>query len=98
MVVMDTIEWTPERDWLALFLHSRDPHHPARLAKRLGVNVDELQRRLNTLLAPVDVRDSSWVRPLPAGHAATWGAITSGTVLEGATFVPSNGQALTVVE
>jgi hypothetical protein len=36
-------EWTPERDRLALVLHRRDPHHPARLAKRLGVEVDEGQ-------------------------------------------------------
>jgi hypothetical protein len=98
MVVMVTIEWTPERDRLALFLHCRDPHHPTRLAKRLSVDVDELLRRLNTLLEPVDAtRDSMSMWPLPAGHAATWGAITSGTVLEGATFVPSSGLAQTVV-
>jgi hypothetical protein len=82
---MSATEWTPERDRLALDLHQRDPLHPGRVASRLGVDVEELQRRLGVLVASPSAR---WVHPLPAGHAATWGIITAGTTLEGAAFEP----------
>jgi hypothetical protein len=64
-------EWTPERGRLLLVLHRRDPHHPARLAKRTGVGVDEFTRRLGVLLPPADAPRERWVHPLPAGHKAT---------------------------
>jgi hypothetical protein len=58
----------------------------------MEVDVDELQRRLGILLPPADAANERWVSPLPAGHAATWCAITAGTTLEGAAFEPANGR------
>jgi hypothetical protein len=95
MVMMEMLEWTPERDRLVLFLQLPGSSSPGPPSQRLGGDVDELQRRLAILLEP-SCQELQGLA-VTAGHAAAWGAITSGTVLEGTAFVPANALTPTAV-
>ena len=82
------IEWTEVQDTMIKRMRAECATWDA-IAEAIGVTrwtVIERGRRLGARMPPAeqeDISDDPDRPALPAGHQATWGAITKGTCLEG---------------